>query len=323
MSNSIMSNTTVPNTMKKIFPLMILVVLASPLSASPCEYSKQIERQFDADNIALLKLNVLAGSLLVTGNSGSSQIKFSGEACANEEEYLSRISLDEVVNLSELELTVIIPQNAFGFRSDYAYVDVTVELPQSLMLEIADSSGDMEVNEASARLVDDSSGDIRVRGNKVKLLITDSSGNITVKDSLSDVEIRDSSGEISARNIKGSVLIPIDSSGDIDLSNVTQDVVIDRDSSGNIDINEVGNNVQIGSDGSGSIDIYKVDGFVRINNDGSGSITIRDVEGEVNIGHDGSGRLSVADIGGDFIVGAKGSGGIRSNNVSGKVDVPR
>ncbi len=283
---------------------LVTLSLAGQAFGDSCQYSKDLLQEVDADGIDLAKLNALAGDLVVSGIAEGNSITIRGKACTDTEKHLEEMDLDVERDGSSVTITVIIPSSiSSGWNTEYAYMDLDVDLPQSTPIEIRDSSGNMDLSSASVTSIDDSSGRIRFRNGRADLVLHDSSGNIVITRLNGNISLTDSSGNIRIREIEGDVHIRRDSSGEIDISHAAKDVVIDRDSSGGIDINQVGGTVTIGRDGSGSIHVSNVSEHVRIGSDGSGSI-------------------QVADVGGDFTVKAKGSGQVRSKRVEGVVSVP-
>lgn len=282
---------------------IITAISSTPVIAAGCAAEKKIEEELSLQGISLLRINALAGYLEITP-SGDESAHFSGRACSNENEWLQYITLDVARDNHILELTVIIPYEDDDFDARYAYMDIDLEIPENMPMEIKDSSGDIHIEQVSATLIDDSSGNIRVRDNRTSLTIKDSSGSIEVRKLHGDLEVTDSSGDIDIYDIQGSVWIPRDSSGEIDIDTVTGTVLVGRDGSGDIDIQNVGSDVEIGSDGSGSI-------------------KIREVKGAVTIGSDGSGTINIVNISGDLLVKAKGSGHVRTHGIQGEISLPR
>lgn len=291
--------------LKYILPvLMASMAFTGSAFGNPCKYSNDLSEAIDGKGIDRVKLNALAGDLVVIGMSDGTGITVDALACSDTERHLELMALDIERDGSSLTITVIIPQSIkWGWNTEYAYVDLEVSLPDSTPIEIRDSSGDMDLSSVSVTSIDDSSGRIKLRNGRSDLVLDDSSGDIVIRQLNGNISLSDSSGNIHLRDIKGEVRIRRDSSGEIEISRVEKDV-------------------EIVSDGSGSIDIDQVGGNVTVGNDGSGSILISNVTGNVRIGIDGSGNIRVADVGGDFSVEAKGSGLIRSKRIKGEVSIP-
>lgn len=288
--------------LKQISAIAIILTAATSATAA-CRHEKEFNHVFPADAFKSTTIRALAGRLDVESNNDG-KVVFRGVACADEEEYLERISLDIQDSVDNLELTVVIPYRERDFDAEYAFMDVEITLPRDLPIAIFDSSGDIYVDDVSVTSIDDSSGNIYVSRGRTDLSVEDSSGDVDIRELGGNMTIVDSSGDITIRDVKGEVMIPRDSSGDIEVDQVTGMVTVERDSSGEIEIENVGREVIVGSDGSGSIDISHV-------------------KGNVSIGSDGSGRVRVSNVSGDFELNRKGSGDIRVRDVEGKVTTPR
>ncbi len=294
-----------PKREKSVLRLLTFLAICSFLPgalADQCSASKEINENLSATGISLLKVNALAGYLEIRSGD-SDHIRFTGYACADEELWLSRMTLDIERDGEVLELTVMIPYEQDGFDPRYAHMNIELAIPESLETQIRDSSGNIDIDGVSITQIDDSSGSIRLEDNHSTVDIQDSSGDIELRDIHGGVTISDSAGDIDTRGVSGTLTISRDSSGDIDLRKTRGKVVIERDGSGNIDIDEVGDDVEIGSDGSGNI-------------------TIRSITGNVTIGSDGSGGVTVATVSGDVTVNAKGQGTIRTQKIDGTISIP-
>ena len=277
-------------------------LLASDQAFAYCSDEKVIEHEIESSQFSELRLNSLAGDLLIE-TADSDQIDIHGVACTDRAVYLDRMGIEVVESGSVLEVTAVIPYHERDWHADYAYIDMTLKVPADISHLIKDSSGDLEVYGVKLGQVNDSSGDVYIRDTTGDFDLRDSSGLISVRDHNGSVELQDSSGDIDVDTVTGDVEIVRDSSGDIEIQAVFGQVIVERDSSGDIEIDRVGRSVTVGSDGSGSI-------------------KIRDVKGSVEIGSDGSGDIVVQQIDGDFILERKGSGDIRTAKIQGNVNIP-
>ncbi|MCP4048935.1 MAG: DUF4097 domain-containing protein, partial [Gammaproteobacteria bacterium] len=221
----------------------------------------------DLANSNTLSIDAVAGDLDVIGVSGSDQAVITGKACASKEAWLdeSRVNTSSG-NHAVIEVDLPNVDKGWSFTGNsYVRLDLRVEVPDHLALEIKDSSGDMFLKNIAAVKVSDSSGSIEIVAARGPISISDSSGNIDVDEVEGDLTIEsDSSGDINANDIHGSVLVVKDSSGDIDVSDVSDNVVVEKDSSGDIRATHVGGDFRVLKDGSGSISSNDVTGEVQI-----------------------------------------------------------
>ena len=250
---------------------LLLYQFSSEALADRCKFEKDIDLTLDLSTSDILAITASAGDLDVIGVPGSDQAVIHGRVCVSKESWLGE---SEVVTQSgkTAEIAVNLPESngdwkAFG--NNYAWLDLKIEVPQDIALEVKDSSGDMSLRNTAAVQIYDSSGDIEVDKSRGTVSIRDSSGDIDIDESEGDITIEaDSSGDINANGINGTVLVIKDSSGDIHVTDVSENVVVERDSSGDISASGVG-------------------GDFRVLKDGSGGIRSRDIMGEIQIPRSG------------------------------------
>jgi hypothetical protein len=255
---------------------------ALPAMAAPCVKEAQRNVQLDTGGITKIVIGAGAGDLRIKGESGRNQLSVKGEACASDQELLEKIQLEQRREGNTLIIKAVLPE-AEGFLG-YARMDMVIALPDSIDLNVSDSSGDAEIENVRA------------------LVLTDSSGDLEIRNVRGDLSLTDSSGDLEIEQVGGGVTLT-DSSGDVEIEQVAGKIKIDIDSSGGIRIDQAGS--------------------VHILTDSSGDIDIEDVQGDVLIDTDSSGDIVVANVSGKFTVGADGSGSIRQQNVAGAVSLPR
>lgn len=245
----------------------ILVVAAlaclpiSSIMALECDESRLIEKTLDIAQMNTIKVEAGAGELLITGVDAAGEIAIVAKLCASDEDILEKMDVVTKVDDDYAGVTTYIPPKWFGNSS--ARIDLELTVPNSAMLDVMDSSGDLQIEKVASLKLMDSSG---------SLMVSHVSGN---------VELTDSSGGIRLNHIKSVTLT--DSSGDIDAANIKGDFVVLVDSSGDMDVESVAGNVLVKVDSSGSISVEDVQGDFTVEKDGSGSIEYRNVVGEVSI----------------------------------------
>ncbi|UCC38167.1 MAG: DUF4097 family beta strand repeat protein [Candidatus Aminicenantes bacterium] len=250
----------------KVKALFFAILFLCASSLFPYESVKKLN--LPAQGIEELEIDCAAGFLKVYGIEGLAKIEVTaeiivkGKRVRDEEEFIR-----ENIKLS-LEKRGARAVLISKFRESFPYIsfrtkviNLTVNVPKNINLQIDDSSGSMSVEDIIGQLD-----------------IDDSSGEIYVEDIKGNVDINDSSGDIEAIAISGYLSID-DGSGGIDVKDVVGDVSID-DGSGSIYVNNVGGSLTV-SDGSGSINVDGVDKDVIIRDDGSGGVKIRNVKGKI------------------------------------------
>ncbi len=249
---------------------LLIYQFSTAASADWCKYEKDIEMTLDVSQSEVLAISAAAGDLKITGVSNSGIAVITGKACASKEKWLEASQV-EVITGEEAQINVNLPDTDGGFSfigNNYVWLDLKIELPEDLALNVRDSSGDIEIKNVASVQLQDSSGDIDIRQTSGAISIRDSSGDIYVEDAGGDFTIvSDSSGDIRAVGVNGSVLIKNDSSGDIHISQVSQNVTVERDSSGDISVRDVGGDFRVLKDGSGEISAQNVAGEVQLPED--------------------------------------------------------
>jgi len=248
--------------------IALATLLSIPLYAG--EYTDVRELELNTDNLKGFYADTAAGYLKITGNDEIDQIIVKAtiriETKSSFDDVDAQKLIDEklVLKLSESgskgKLLVKFESNFLNFSNLYRQVDLDIEMPANLFLEIEDGSGSITISDM-----------------KKGLYIEDGSGSIELTDSAGEITIKDGSGPVVVKLVQG-------------------DISID-DGSGSIDVSQVEGNIEI-DDGSGSIVISDITGSVRID-DGSGSIDISGVSNDFTLVDDGSGRVNLSDINGD------------------------
>jgi hypothetical protein len=237
---------------------------------SDCKFEKTIELTLNLSGSEELSIAAKAGDLKITGHADRSEAHILGKVCASNAEWLDETRV-VTEGGSKANIAVETPAMEDGWTflsSRYLYVDLEIEVPTTVALDIQDSSGDVTVRGTGPVKLRDSSGDIALEDVNGGVELKDSSGDIDLRHVVGDVTVRqDSSGDIYGKDIRGSVLIEQDSSGDVRFEDVQGDYVVERDSSGDI--------------------VAKtVSGAFRVQNDGSGDVSYTDVSGEVEVPED-------------------------------------
>lgn len=286
----------------RVFVLVMSALLTASLASAQCAHSATHDLSTELEGVTTVRVESRAGDVVVVGHTDTDTLRAVGSACASSRAYLEDIQLDVVRTDTTLTLRAVTPM-LMGFLV-YARLDLVVDLPSGVALEIDDGSGDVSVRGVSSLRLTDASGDV----------VASDLGNVTV--------VEDGSGAMSFVDVTGNVDILADDSGDIKVERVGGSVRIGRDGSGEIDVRSVDGDVFVDEDRSGEIEIHDVGNDVHVRDDGSGGILIRAVGGNVTIGNDASGDIDIAGVGGDVVVGPAGSGAVRVEEVSGSIEVP-
>ena len=247
--------------------LALAGLLGSTVAWADCEHERVIDKTLDVASADQLRIVAGAGDLEIRGEAGRDDVRVIGTICASKEEWAAESDVDTQEGRNAL-VAVVMPDvdwNMSWTGKRYVYIDLDVRVPQSLALDIMDSSGDIEIDGTGSLTLKDSSGDIEIEDVAGVISLEDSSGDIDIIDLDGDLVVEhDSSGDLYGRGVTGSVLVKKDSSGDIRFKEVDQDVIVERDSSGSIIADAVGGDFRVLKDGSGDIRHSNVAGEVQL-----------------------------------------------------------
>ncbi|WP_448211536.1 hypothetical protein [Colwellia sp. MEBiC06753] len=213
----------------------------------------------DASSLNKFDIDAGAGSLIIKGDDSVTDIQVKADI-------QTTVDKDYILELYRSGNTayLVAKHNSHsGFwQGSSPSINLTITMPASLMLDIDDGSGDIEIFNINNRLnLKDGSGSTHIENINGKVTIDDGSGGLVVKNIQGDVEIEDGSGSLTVSNVNGNVEID-DGSGELTATDVTGKVTID--------------------DGSGGIEVNRA-GALKIIDSGSGGLSISEVKGEVDI----------------------------------------
>lgn len=272
--------------MMRTLLLPLLLLASAPAFADQCRHSAPRELALDLDGVKTVLFEIGHNELRVDARPGAKGM-LQGRACASSEGALDRLGATQQRSGDKLVVRIAREGMAGGifFGNNYAYMQLSVDVPDDVMVQLDVGSGDAWVAGASALSADVGSGD--VEASRIKGPVTADVG----------------SGDIVLRDI-GSLRVLSIGSGDVEAEGVRGDVEVGGIGSGDFTLDRAGGRVEIGSIGSGSADISRAGGLVEVDSIGSGDV-------------------DVADSTGGLTVRSVGSGDIEHRNVSGPIDIPR
>jgi DUF4097 and DUF4098 domain-containing protein YvlB len=224
-----------------------LVVAVAP-SLHAQWYSEDRTATVDAAGIRVVRIEAKAGELRVTGRRGVSDVVVRARARANEERYLGDIRMVAERRGDVVRVAADLPDIEWrsAWRNVERALDLVIEIPEGVAVEITDTSGDVELS---------GTGDVE---------LDDNSGDVTIDGVIGNVRLSDGSGEVVVRDVSGSVTVVDDGSGDLSATDIRGSVLVQEDGSGDITVRRVGGSFTVRSGGSGSIRSYDVQGNVSV-----------------------------------------------------------
>ncbi|NMP31125.1 DUF4097 domain-containing protein [Thalassotalea sp. M1531] len=249
--------------MANLLSLSILTVVLSgcmiQVNAKSADVTLQENLSLDAGSLNKFDIEAGAGSLEIRGDASSTEIQVQANIRTTEDKNYT-LELDQSGSTARL-VAKHHSHNGSWYGSS-PKIDLIIIMPDSLMLDIDDGSGEIEVSNI---------------GNALNL--KDGSGSATIENIKGNVKIDDGSGGLTITGVQGNIELE-DGSGSLVVSNVTGNVEID-DGSGSLSVKDVSGKVTI-DDGSGGISVKRA-GALKIIDAGSGGLSISDIEGETDI----------------------------------------
>jgi len=233
--------------MRIFISMTILLASVSALAAS--DYTESRDLNLDAGDLGKLVINAGAGSLDVKGVAGQGNIEVRATIIipdSNEDKgrkiVTKHLTLELVRDGRVAKLDSWFDKRFWSFGPS-GRIDLEVTAPESMVLEIDDGSGSIDVANFTASVkIDDGSGSIDVH-TVGELDIDDGSGSIDVSKATGDVYINDGSGSITVEGVGGTVTID-DGSGSIRVSDVSEDLVIIDAGSGGVSFSGIAGAVE-------------------------------------------------------------------------------
>ena len=268
--------------MRKLTGAILGLVLTG--GAHACKFERDFDETVAAPPDGTLVIDTSSGNVTVTG-SDRTDVHIRATACVRKEWMLD--SIDLLINDGDgtVKLTGVVPDPSSKEWKRKDRLDLWVEVPRTLAIDITDEEGDIEVREVGS------------------LKLKDRGGHTTVSDVHGDVVIDEGSGKLFVDRVDGRLEID-DSTGRIIVADVKGDIHITRDTMGNIQIDRAGGNVHVDEDASGHIEVRTVAGSVVVGDDTTGDIIVENVTGDFRVNSNEKGKIEHVNVGGEIDVPA-------------------
>jgi Putative adhesin len=253
--------------MLKTMCCALLLTPALVHATEHCSFQAPRTAAIDLNGVRTIVINVGYHDLHLVG-SQTGAVKVEGRACASSATLLGSLQLTQRREGDRLILTEANDNNSwnsFGFfHEHYAYLDLHINVPANLPVELEVGSGDADVVGVSRLNANTHSGDLHVHGVNGRFDANVGSGDVDAADI----------GEIHV----GSV-----GSGDFKADRVRGDVQIGSIGSGDATLHTVGGSVDVGSVGSGDLRVNGVTRDLHVHSVGSGDVVHTGIAGRVDV----------------------------------------
>lgn len=230
-----------------------------------CKYSSNIEREISVGEIKRLTVIAGAGELEIVGDSRQN-IKIEARLCSTNKEALNDMTVSDKIDGKTIHIETKFPSRAFKSDDHQASIDLVLLVPQSMTLDVKDSSGSSEIKNVAALDIVDSSGELKIEDINGDVIVVDSSGALNIENIDGNVTVTDSSGDIEVRSVEQNFTVQVDSSGLIEASHIKGNMLVKVDSSGAIIANDIDGDFTVAKDSSGGVKHNKVKGRVSLPN---------------------------------------------------------
>ena len=272
-----------------LIALALAAACALPLAAQAqdtpqCRHSRPHELALQLDGVRTVRFEIANNKLRIDG-ADQADTTLRGRACASSDGLLQRLVLEQTKSGDTLTVRLRRDTSAGSglFANNYAYLDLSGQVPAHVLVQAIVGSGDAWVTGVSAASADVGSGDAELRRIAGRATAKVGSGDVTVDDVGSLKVLSIGSGDVEARGVRGPVEVGSVGSGDFKLEGARGDVQIGSLGSGDIDLRDITGHVTVGSIGSGDLDVRGVSGNLDVASKGSGEVSVRDVRGTVTI----------------------------------------
>ncbi|MFA6228726.1 MAG: DUF4097 family beta strand repeat-containing protein [Rhodanobacter sp.] len=249
----------------------IAALLFAPLAAfaSPCKFEAPRNLQVDLTGVRGVQIEVRRHDLHLVGSDGSNGLMLTGKACASDQAALDHLQVTQRREGDQL-LIDIGGNSHFSFSlfgSSYANLEVSVQLPANLPVNVSVGSGDADVRGVQQLQSRVGSGDLHVRDIAGKFSSSVGSGDADATD-IGSLDLGAvGSGDFKAEGIKGDARVGSIGSGDVVLRKVGGSVHADTLGSGDFTVSDVTGDLSLGAKGSGDVSHSGVKGKVSVPHD--------------------------------------------------------
>jgi|GEM_PF-4635308 len=201
-----------------------------------CRHERVESRRIDRPrDMQILRIQSASGRVVVRGTAQTETVRIGIRACASTPEQLHSIQVDATETAGRLEVSLDIGDR---YWSDGTSVDLELEVPQEMAVDVTDGAGSLWVANVHELFVKDRTGEIAVAGVSNGAFVSDGAGSLRIGAVGGDLSIVDQAGSIVVSGVGGSVWIA-DGAGLLSVSQVEGDLTLWWKGSGKVRIANV------------------------------------------------------------------------------------
>jgi DUF4097 and DUF4098 domain-containing protein YvlB len=252
--------------MWKILCCTLLLTPAFAHAADHCSFQAPRNAAIDLNGVHTIVIDIGHHNLHLVG-SQTGNVKIEGRACASSAKLLGDLQLNQRREGDRLILTASNNPtlNSFSFFAEhYAYLDLHINVPSNLPINLDVGSGDADVVGVSRLSANTHSGDLHVHSVNGRFDANVGSGDVDAAD-VGEIHVGSvGSGDFKADRVRGDVQIGSIGSGDATLHTVDGSVDVGSVGSGDLKVNGVTHDLRVHSVGSGDVEHAGIAGRVDV-----------------------------------------------------------
>ncbi|MEO8741654.1 MAG: hypothetical protein ABI365_00515 [Lysobacteraceae bacterium] len=244
----------------------VLLLAPSLALADQCRFEAPRNAALDMTGIHTVVIDIGHHTLHLNGTT-SGVSKIHGRACASSTDRLAELQITQHRDGDRL---IVSPAESHGmnffsfFGSSYAYLDLQMDIPDTVAVELDVGSGDAFVSNVAQLNAGVGSGDLDVNSVRGRFGAHVGSGDIKAHDVGETHVTSIGSGDFTANLVRGNLSIGRIGSGDADLRAVGGNVDVQSIGSGDLRVNGVARDLHVAHVGSGEVDHLAVAGKVDV-----------------------------------------------------------
>ena len=237
--------------------------LASTAAAQGNDYSVERKAQASSSGARHIRVENGSGRLIITGKQGVSAVSATAMVRGSSQSAVDAVKLVTERNGDEIIVKTDRPDDRWSWHNNVS-VDLTVEVPSNLQLDVSDGSGGAQIDNVGPLTVDAGSGGVRISNVNGGADISSGSGGARLSNVHGDVTVSSGSGGITISGVTGSVNVRDAGSGGIHVSQITGSLHLGSIGSGSLNADNIGGDLTLDSKGSGSVSYTNVKGHVSV-----------------------------------------------------------
>ena len=320
--------------MKKLFAVLISVLLNANLFANDQQKDPFITRTFPAGSIRSVEASTSGGSIAVSGNAATEAVVevFASRSNWSADEikraFDENYTIDIKVENGKLCVTAKQKNSRFNWNQQGLNISIKISVAKQTNSNLQTSGGSIQISDLSGTQdFKTSGGSMTVENVSGNIKGRTSGGSITVANANDNIDLSTSGGSITAKDCSGKISLKT-SGGSVKMNNLNGDIQATT-SGGSVSAKDVKGTLKTGTSG-GSVTLDGISGSVNAGTSGgSMNVTMEAVSDYVKLSNSGSVHLTLPDNRG-YKLKVKGSkvetsglkdfrGNIESRSVEGTV----